>query len=199
MHERRAALTKKKKLVFVCTINRHRSVLAEYLFRDFLTGLKNGIGESIEVKSAGIVTKEQKAELKKDRVGVPRPLFGYRPMPCVVLYMQKAGIDTSEHRSKALTRPMVMEADLIVTLGEGHKRSILSLHAGAEGKVVTLAEISRPFEFENIVVDEPPGLMPRAKFCMRYCDQWFVTESIMREIKKRLEEAFDRIIAMLGV
>ena len=199
MRERKAAPTKKKKLVFVCTINRARSVQAEYLFRDFLAGSKDGIGESIEVKSAGIVTKERKTELKKDGVGVPRPLFGYRPMPCVVLYMQKAGIDTSEHRSKALTRPMAMEADLIVALGEGHKRSILSLYPGTDGKIITLAEISRPFEFENIVVDEPPGLMPRAKFCMRYCDHWHVTEAVMREIGERLEEAFDRIIAMLGV
>lgn len=198
MHERNACI-QKKKLIFVCTINRHRSVLAEYLFKDLLEGSKDGIAESIDVESAGIVTKEQRLDLKKDGLGIPRPLFGYRPMPCVVLYMQKAGIDTSEHRSRALTSSLARSADLIVALGEGHKRSILSLCLKAAGKTVTLAELSRPFEFENIVVDEPPGLMPPAKFCMRYCDHWNVTEQVMSDIGVRLEEAFDNIVKMLGL
>ena len=78
-----------KNLLFLCTINRHRSVIAEFLFRDILGRQKEKFLQEIEISSAGIVTKQQKAELKQKGIGLPRPLFGYRPMPCVILYMQK--------------------------------------------------------------------------------------------------------------
>jgi len=61
-----------------------------------------------------------------------------------------------------------------------------------------LAELSHPFQFDNIVVKEPPGLMPTNKFCMLGCDHWSITETIIEEIKERLEEASTKIISHLG-
>jgi protein-tyrosine-phosphatase len=189
-----------KNLLFLCTINRHRSVIAEFLFRDILKRQKGNLPGKIETSSAGIVTRQQKTELKQAGIGLPRPLFGYRPMPCVVLYMHKnAGINVSEHRSRGLTSKMVREADLIIAMGESHKEGVLKTFFAANGKIVTLAELSRPFEFPDIAPEEPPGLMPPAKFCMLQCDHWTVTETMIGDVQERLEQATEKILSRLGV
>ncbi len=189
-----------KNLLFLCTINRHRSVIAEFLFCDILGRQKEKFLQEIEISSAGIVTKKQKVELKQEGIGLPRPLFGYRPMPCVILYMQKkAGIDVSEYRSRSITAKMVKRADLIVAMGDSHKGGVFLTYPDAKGKTVTLAELSRPFEFPDIAPEEPPGLMPPAKFCMLQCDHWTVTETAVIEIGERLEQATAKILSRLGV
>lgn len=189
-----------KKLLFLCTINRHRSVIAGFLFRDILARRGGEYLGKIDISSAGIITKQQKDELREQGIGVTRPQFGYRPMPCVILYMQKeAGIDVSEYRSQAVTSRMVKEADMIVAMGESHKKGVLRTYPTAGGKTVTLAELSRPFEFPDIAPEEPPGLMPPAKFCMLRCDHWTVTETAVTQIRERLIEAENEILLRLGV
>ena len=189
-----------KKLLFLCTINRHRSVIAEFLFRDILERQEREFLREFEISSAGIVTKQQKAELKQKGIGLPRPLFGYRPMPCVILYMQKmAGIDVSEYRSLGITVKMIREADLIVAMGDSHRENVLLTYPDAKEKLVTLADLSRPFEFPDIAPDEPAGLMPPAKFCMLQCDHWAVTETAVADIQERLEQAKTKILSRLGV
>lgn len=189
-----------KNLLFLCTINRHRSVIAEFLFRDLLERQKKKLFREINMTSAGIVTEQQKVELKQNGIGLPRPLFGYRPMPCVILYVQKkAGIDVSKHRSRGVTRKMVAEADLIIAMGESHQAGVLQTYPTASRKIVTLAELSRPFEFPDIAPEEPPGLMPPAKFCMLQCDHWALTETAVVDIRERLEEAAPKIISRLGI
>jgi len=190
---------KMKKLLFLCTINRFRSVIAEFFFRNTLTNRNRELARKIDISSAGIITKQQKSEQKKKGIGLPRPLFGYRPMPCVMLYMQKRGIDVSEYRSKGLTAKMVKAADLIIAMGESHKEGTLMTYPAAKGRIYTLAELSRPFEFPEIAPEEPPGLMPPAKFCMLKCDHWSETETFVAQIKDRLEEAKVKIISYLGV
>lgn len=189
-----------KKLLFLCTINRHRSVIAEFLFREILANSKRQYVKEIEISSAGIVTQQQKAELRQKGIGLPRPLFGYRPMPCVILYMQKiVGIDVSEHSSRGITTKMMKAADLIVGMGERHKEAVLQMYPTASGRIVTLAELSRPFEFPDIAPAEPPGLMPPAKFCMLQCDHWTVTETAVIDIRERLLEAKTQILSRLGI
>jgi protein-tyrosine-phosphatase len=189
-----------KKLLFLCTINRHRSVIAEYMFRDILEHKEKQLLPGIEISSAGIVTKQQKAELKQQGIGLPRPLFGYRPMPCVIIYMQKTvGIDVSEYRSRGTTAKMMREADLIVAMGESHKKVVLRTYPTATGKIKTLAELSHSFEFPDIAPEEPPGLMPPAKFCMLQCDHWAVTETMIIDVKERLEEARTEMLSRIGV
>jgi protein-tyrosine-phosphatase len=189
-----------KKLLFLCTINRHRSVIAEFIFRDILANSKRKYLEEIKISSAGIVTQQQKAELRQKGIGLPRPLFGYRPMPCVILYMQKiAGIDVSEYRSRGITTKMAEPAHLMIAMGERHKEAVLRMYPTATSKIVTLAELSRPFEFPDIAPAEPPGLMPPAKFCMLQCDHWTVTETAVIDIRERLQEAKTKILSRLGV
>ncbi len=188
-----------KQLVFVCTINRHRSVIAEYLFRRMLTSLKGKAASDIAVSSTGIVSPKQLDLHRGKGIPIPEPLFGWRPMPCVMLYMQKnAGIDVTEHRSRPLCSKGAEGSHLIVAMGETHKQAVCEAYPGFADKVSTLADLSFPFPFEDIVADEPPGLMPPAKFCMLECDHWQVTVQVMGQIQERLEAAMPVILNRLG-
>ena len=188
-----------KQLVFVCTINRHRSVIAEYLFRRMLTSRERNVAPGIEVSSTGIVTPEQIRLHGEQGIPVPEPMFGWRPMPCVVFYMQKkAGIDVTQHRSRPFRSEIVEGSDFIIAMGESHKQSICEAYPAAQEKVATLAELSFPFRFEDIVADEPPGLMPPTRFCMLECDHWSVTDQVMDQIEERLAAAMPEILTRLG-
>jgi protein-tyrosine-phosphatase len=94
---------------------------------------------------------------------------------------------------------MMKAADLIIAMGESHKEGVLRTFPTANGKIVTLAELSRPFEFPDIAPEEPPGLMPPAKFCMLQCDHWTVTETMIADVQERLEQATTKIMSRLGV
>lgn len=188
-----------KRLVFVCTVNRHRSVIAEFIFRRMLEDYRLD-PFAVHVSSAGIVTKAQKDELRGRRVPIPRPLFGYRPMSCLIFYMQrKAQIDVTNHRSGPLTAKTVRRADFIIAMGESHKQGILATYPAAGKKVTTLAELSFPFQFEDIVAEEPPGLMPSPAFCMLKCDHWGVTDIVVDQIKERLDTAMPKIFKRLKI
>jgi protein-tyrosine-phosphatase len=186
-----------REVLFVCTVNRHRSVLAEHLFRRTITRRFEGFGNTIRISSAGIVTRRQKSELRKKGIHLPKPLYGYRPMPCVILHMQKVGIDVSECRSKSITERTASNSDLIIGMDESHKEGILDTYPETRDKVFTLVELSRPFDFRNINAQEPPGLMPPAKFCMLECNHWSVTDIVLRQVQERLDEAFEDIIDRL--
>ena len=184
------------KLLFVCTVNRHRSVIAEYLFKRMLA--ESAEVADAEVSSAGIVAQEQLDGLLAQGAVLPSPFFGYRPMPCVVLYMQKRGIDVSQHRSRPLTAGMVAEASLIVAMGESHRQRILGAFPETNGRVFSLAELSHPFKFEDIAASEPPGLMPPAEFCVLECDHWEITSTMVEEVEERLAEATPLLLHKLG-
>lgn len=185
-----------KKLLFVCTVNRHRSIIAEYLFKRMLAESAETV--DVRVSSAGIVTREQLERLRVEGVAVAAPLFGYRPMPCVILHMQKRGIDVSEHRSRMLTAEMAAEAAVIIAMGESHRQRILSDFPESSGRVFSLAELSHPFEFEDIAASEPPGLMPPSGFCMLECDHWDLTANMLEEVEERLMEATQALLDKLG-
>lgn len=190
----------KKELVFVCTINRHRSVIAANIFKKLVRDGNYDIAKKAVISSAGIVTDVQKRELRAQGTAIARPLFGYRPMPCVILYMQKKeGIDVSDYRSRPLTSKIANAADLVIAMGESHKQGILSTFPSTERKVFSLADLSYPFQFDDIVAEEPPGLMPPAKFCMLKCDHWDITDIVMDQIKERLEKALPEILNRLKI
>lgn len=186
-----------KKLLFVCTINRHRSVIAEHLFKRTLAAAARVA--DIEVSSAGLVSEDLREGLRVQGLALPEPLFGYRPMPCVILHMQKRGIDVSEYRSRALTAAMADDASLIVAMGESHRRSVLGAFPDTSGRVFSLAELSHPFEFEDIAASEPPGLMPPSDFCLLECDHWDLTAAMTEAVEERLDEAVSAVLDKLRI
>lgn len=107
-----------KNILFVCTGNTCRSPMAEGYFN----ALAAERGLDVSAKSAGLCVS-----------GVPVSDHSR-------IAMEKEGIDISEHRSTELSEALLREADLILTMTEGHKATILSLKPEYGGKVRTLAE-----------------------------------------------------------
>ena len=119
-------------VLFVCTGNICRSPLAESLLE---RALKDR-GLEVEVTSAGTGAWD----------GAPASEGAY-------LVGLERGLDLSGHRARLLTRELVDEADLILTMARHHRARVDEL--GGEGRVFVLgeyagrdgdeAEVSDPF------------------------------------------------------
>jgi len=125
--------TKTKRILLVCTGNICRSPLAAALLQRALA--QRGI-DGLEVASAGTGAWD----------GAPVSEGAY-------LVGLERGLDLSAHRARLLTRELVEEADLILTMARHHRARVDEL--GGEGRVFVLgeyagregdaAEVSDPF------------------------------------------------------
>lgn len=110
-----------KNILFVCTGNSCRSVMAEGLFKKMTEELPG----YFNVGSAGISAMD-----------------GFGPTQETVRAMREEGVDVSRHRSRRLTLDMVRQADKIFVMEEMHRSMILRLMPDAESKVFMLSEFS---------------------------------------------------------
>lgn len=106
------------RLLFVCTGNTCRSPLAEAIARNI--AIARGLPD-VEVSSAGISAAQ----------GMPAS-------DGALLVGMERRLDLGSHRAELLTRALVDEADLVLTMGESHLDRVLSL--GGDGKAFLLTE-----------------------------------------------------------
>ena len=104
-----------KKVLVVCTGNSCRSPMAEGWLNQKLAG-KGWIAASAGVAAWG---------------GAP-------PTPEAVEAMREIGVDISAHRSRALSRQMVAEANVVLAMTEEHRREIERRFPEARGKTFLL-------------------------------------------------------------
>ncbi|MDL2284396.1 low molecular weight phosphotyrosine protein phosphatase [Oxalobacter sp. OttesenSCG-928-P03] len=69
-----------------------------------------------------------------------RGMTGWTADPSSIRIMAKHGIDITSHRGRNLTRQMVEEADLILTMEEQQTRTVESRFPEAKGKIMRLGE-----------------------------------------------------------
>ena len=111
-----------KKILFVCTGNICRSVIAEHLFKKILKDKKI---VDIEVGSAGID-------------GNPE----YRIYGILAELMTEKGIDYSKHISTKITDKHLADCDLIIVMEQLHQKYISYSNPEADGKVKLLKELA---------------------------------------------------------
>ncbi|MCG7315749.1 low molecular weight protein arginine phosphatase [Brevibacillus laterosporus] len=104
------------RILFVCTGNTCRSPMAEVLFREQVKDLQ------MEIASAGVAVFE----------GHPASLHAQQ-------VLEEKGL-AHEHFSKQITNDQINQADLIITMTQGHKIAILSHFPEATEKVYSLKE-----------------------------------------------------------
>lgn len=158
---------KNLKLLLICTGNTCRSIMAQGIIEDMVKDKKL----SIDVISAGINAIE-----------------GECPTKNAVDVMNDMNIDISSHKAKLLTKKMIDEADLIITMTEAHKKSIQKYLDNHKGKLFTLKEFANDENInDSLDIQDPYG--------GNYNDY----KNCLDEISKYAISAINKIIKMNGL
>lgn len=129
--------TETRQVLFVCTGNSCRSVMAEYLFREMIKGRKD-----VAVSSAG--------------TGVIYPATASHE---AVVVLGEKGIDARGHLSRPVTNMILKRSDLVFVMTRSHRSQVLERVPAVEKRVYLLGEFkSTPIRHErDLDIPDPIG------------------------------------------
>lgn len=156
-----------KTILLVCTGNTCRSSMAEALLTSILKEM--GVEADYRVKSAGT------AAFSGDKASIN-----------AIKALEEKGMDLTGHRSTPITIDVIEEADLILTMTQGHKAGVINFVPTSKEKVFTLKEFGYkdgPEKIDSYDISDPFGY---AIEVYRGCRD---------EIEEALRRAVDRLMS----
>jgi L-threonylcarbamoyladenylate synthase len=130
-------VTGRKHVLFVCTGNSCRSVMAEYLLKQMFKGRKD-----VDISSAG--------------TGV---YFQTTASSEAIKVLKDEGVDAYAHLSRPVTNMLLKKSDLIFVMTRSHRSQVLEHVPAVEKRVYLLGEFStRPVRHErDLDIPDPIG------------------------------------------
>ncbi len=150
---------KQKTILFVCTGNSCRSVMAEYLLKDVLKDR-----EDVEISSAG-TSVFLRSTASSDTINV----------------LKESGIDATKHISQPVNTILLKQADLIFVMTKSHRQQVLERVPEVEKRVYLLREFADIASdmTGNMDIPDPMGQDHRA-----YVD----CKAVIKEAVKKIVE-----------
>ena len=124
-----------KQVLFVCTGNSCRSVMAQGILQHRLKQLQHRLAEPVEVGSAGIFA-----------------IDGMSPSRETLRLLQQDGVDLSAHMARNLSNEMIRESALILVMEPFQRDEIIRRVPEARDKAHLLRQFGLP---AGETVDEP--------------------------------------------
>ena len=115
-------MKRKPRLLFVCSGNLHRSVMAAAIARAMLSQA-TGQPDPARIASAGTLGLQNRAS-----------------PPEVIAVCGELGLDVSSHRSQGITRSLVEHSDRIIVMENKHWEHVLRLSPEAEPRLTHLGD-----------------------------------------------------------